>query len=251
MFKKQSTSLPLSNFVEIMYGGQSITFQKHVTGAFQADLEKKKAALEKNKSRGKRRSKTVARRDDFFQFYSWECVSLVTVDATTLDFVISDCADMMAFLSIMSRHIYKLKEDTQSHSMMRIFSWLKLKMKLAHEAFMSSVEMKDVVAKAIHQTVAEKSILTRSNLQKFIQNENGMSNTIKDKYSLLLQMENDTSQRENLESLTAKCLIKLEDGMKVKQLTSYITKNSNLDAYQCEQLSELIRKFSESRDQVD
>lgn len=64
-------------------------------------------------------------------------------------------------------------------------------------------------------------------------------------------MENDTSQKENLESLTAKCLIKLEDGMKVKYLTSYITNNSNLYADQCGQLSELIEKFSESRDQVD
>ena len=44
--------------------------------------------------------------DETGLFYSWECVSLVKMNGSTLDLVIPSSEDLMSFLHIIHRHIY-------------------------------------------------------------------------------------------------------------------------------------------------
>jgi hypothetical protein len=84
---------------------------------------------------------------------AWECISLVTIKGTTLDFVIIDPEHMMTLLSFLCKKIYKLKNDTEWKAIMRVYQWLKFKMKLGFECHTRKIEIREVVIGAIIKTI--------------------------------------------------------------------------------------------------
>ena len=107
----------------------------------------------------------------------------------------------MALVSVLIQHIYKPKDESELHDFMRIFVWLKFKMKLSYEFYSQRLEMNEVVTNAIHKTVEENCNVARSELQIFL-----------DSYHF--------SKREYLMTVIAKSLIKLEDGLPPNHLTA-------------------------------
>ena len=102
-----------------------------------------------------------------FGFYPWECLSLVTVNGTTLDFVITDSNKMMALLAILSRTIYNLEADKDFNDLMRIYLQLKFKMKLSYECYRKKVKLEEVIIRGIKKTVKERCNLAITDLQEF------------------------------------------------------------------------------------
>ena len=78
---------------------------------------------------------------------------MVTVNGTTLDFVITDSSEMMALLAILSRTIYKLEADKDFNDLMRIYLQLKFKMKLSYECYRSKAKLGDIIIRGIKKTV--------------------------------------------------------------------------------------------------
>jgi len=60
------------------------------------------------------------------------------------------------------------------HSIMNLFLWLKLKMKLGYEFYNRRLEVNELVVKAIYKTVEESCIVARSELQRFLHKNDGM-----------------------------------------------------------------------------
>ena len=47
------------------------------------------------------------RADKIEEFHSWECISLIGENGSTLDFVIKDEGHMMAVLNVLGKYIYQ------------------------------------------------------------------------------------------------------------------------------------------------
>ena len=86
---------------------------------------------------------------DLEPYQSWECISLLRKNKTTFDLVIKDQHELMAFIHVVYRHLYQPK-DSRFLAFYRI---LKFKMKVAYEAWMSRISIKDLFLRAIFKTL--------------------------------------------------------------------------------------------------
>lgn len=82
-------------------------------------------------------------------FYAWECLSLFKKDGTTLDLVIKDDKSLMTLLCIFMRLIYRQPDCSQ----MKLFQFLKLKMKLSYQCYKRKTIFSNHIVKAINKTV--------------------------------------------------------------------------------------------------
>ena len=57
---------------------------------------------------------------------------------------------------------------------MNLFIWLKVKMKLGYEFYNQRLEVTELFVKAIYKTVEENCQVARSELQRFLQKNDGM-----------------------------------------------------------------------------
>ncbi len=89
---------------------------------------------------------------------------MVTINGTTLDFVITDSSKMMALLSILSRTIYKRQADKDINDIMRIYLQLKFKMKLSYECYRRKTKLGDIIIQGIKKTVKERCNLAITDL---------------------------------------------------------------------------------------
>lgn len=97
---------------------------------------------------------------------------------------------------------------------MNLFLKLKLKMKLGYEYYNRRLEVDVLIVKAIYKTVEESCNVARSELQRFLQKDDGMP-------FIMMQASEEVElggkmpieHRDDLVTVTAKCLIKLEDGL--------------------------------------
>lgn len=81
-------------------------------------------------------------------------------------------------------------------------------MKLGYEFYNQRLEVDELIIKAIYKTVEESCNVARSELQRFLQKDDGMP-------LIMMQASEEIEQagKDDLETVTAKCLIQLEDGM--------------------------------------
>ena len=87
-------------------------------------------------------------------------------------------------------------------------------MKLGYEFYNRRLEVDELIIKAIYKTVEESCIVARSELQIFLQKDDGMPYILmqaSEQIELVGKMP--IAHRDDLNTVTAKCLIKLEDGL--------------------------------------
>ena len=82
-------------------------------------------------------------------FYPWECISIYRKNMTCLDLVINDFNYVLALLHILHVRVYK----PSSHDFMKLYKQLKLKMKLAFEAWNRKIELNTLLHYAILKTL--------------------------------------------------------------------------------------------------
>lgn len=85
---------------------------------------------------------------------------------STLDFVIKDETHMFHFFNYVYGHIYHLQDEKSEY--MRVFRWIKFKMKLGFECWRRQCKLQDLIKQAIMQTIDESRALAIANLQKHL-----------------------------------------------------------------------------------
>ena len=143
---KGPTKVPLSSIVGIIYGGSSMTFT----------LRKKKLIKNMRKKRKYIDSMDVnfSQKQEIFEkldtskdtdygennegdtstpvFYSWECLSFLRSNGTTLDLAIHQTSYLMALIHVVHKHVYNPPPDID---FLYPYKILKFKMKIAYESW--------------------------------------------------------------------------------------------------------------------
>ena len=78
---------------------------------------------------------TVLEENDVFQ--AWECVSLRKKNGTTFDLVIKNMNNLMAFIHVLHRSVYKTSTSRQLH----LYKMHKFRMKMEFESWNRGLTM--------------------------------------------------------------------------------------------------------------
>ena len=88
--------------------------------------------------------------DDSHIFYSWECVSFLRENGTTLDIVVQNSQHMMALIHIVHNNI---KDAEPKEGFMFNYKIMKFKMKLAYESWVKRIKLNELIWRAIFKTI--------------------------------------------------------------------------------------------------
>ena len=97
-------------------------------------------------------------------FYSWECVSLVKANNTTLDLVIECGPSLLALIHVVHRHVYQ----SQDIEFLYLYKMMKFKMKLAYECWIKKIRIGELIQRAIFKTIVDYQCLSAYHLKKFL-----------------------------------------------------------------------------------
>ena len=89
---------------------------------------------------------------------------------STLDFVVKDEANMMALLHVTGRQFYNQADG----DFLRIFRFLKMKMKMGYECWLQGKDFKQLVIDSINKSIEEKLSLASAQIQKCINVDDGV-----------------------------------------------------------------------------
>ena len=84
-------------------------------------------------------------------FYSWECISFVKKNGTTLDLVIPSSPDLLALIHIVHKHVHRETDN----KFLYIYKLLKFKMKLAYESWIKRISLGELIQRAVFKTLVQ------------------------------------------------------------------------------------------------
>jgi len=185
-FRPTLRKLKLTHLRDFLYGGVSSTFKKHSKANIKLmDARRIKESVSTRKmeksyslrlkelsgtypeNQEKNVSPTVSPDEEISDgckvFYPWESISIYRSNMTSLDLVINDYNYVMALLHILHVRVFK----PSSLDFMKIYKQLKLKMKLAYEAWNRKIELNSLIHYAILKTLQQKMADSTKALHKF------------------------------------------------------------------------------------
>ena len=136
---QSSTSVKLSKFSDLSYGGKSENFKKH-RRLMRRDVELRATQNPNDAATESNKTSCMYEQDDIW--YPWKCVSLVRKDGTTLDLTIGDDCNMLAFIHSIFRLVCKPPLES---NFLREFKLNKIKMKLNFEAKASQMHLRHML----------------------------------------------------------------------------------------------------------
>ncbi|CDW84009.1 UNKNOWN [Stylonychia lemnae] len=107
-------------------------------------------------------------------FYSWECVSLMTLKRT-YDFVITERTEMLAFINCIQNIIYihhLKRKQTITIPKYWYYKILMFKMKISYMAWVQKIQFSEVLLRAINKTVEQQKHQVIAELRAFRMTEN-------------------------------------------------------------------------------
>ena len=160
---KGPTKISLDSIKSILYGGTSMTFKMHRAKVIQKLRAQRKHYTDQEFGPKQAIFEDCANYDDSEIsegdenlndgdsdiFHSWECVSFIRKNGTTLDLRMKDHNNLLALIHVVYKHVYE-PIDTSFLTLYRI---LKCRMKVAYEAYMQRISIKDVLLRAIFKTL--------------------------------------------------------------------------------------------------
>lgn len=85
-------------------------------------------------------------------FYSWECLTFVKKNETTLDLVIECGPSLLALIHVVHRHIYQCRDN----EFLYLYKMMKFKMKLAYECWIKKIRLGELIQRAIFKTIIDQ-----------------------------------------------------------------------------------------------
>ena len=160
---KGPTKISLDSIKSVLYGGTSMTFKMHRAKVIQQLRSQRKHYTDQKYGERQAIFEDCANYDDSEisegeeepsrekedMFYSWECVSFIRKNGTTLDLRIKDHKHLLALIHVVYKHVYEPRDT----SFLTLFRILKCRMKIAYEAYMQRISIKDVLLRAIYKTL--------------------------------------------------------------------------------------------------
>ena len=106
-------------------------------------------------------------------FYSWECISLIRSNGTTLDLVIPDQSHLMALIHFTHMHVDKPEEKLgeKMKNFLSVYKKLKFKMKLSYESWNRRITLGQLIQNAVFKTLVQIYRITGFQLQKFLKSD--------------------------------------------------------------------------------
>ena len=98
-------------------------------------------------------------------FYSWECVSLLRENGTTLDLVIQNSQNLMALIHVVRKNIDGLEFQ---EGIMFSYKLMKFKMKLAFESWNKKIKLNELIWRAIFKTIVQRQCIAANALLVFL-----------------------------------------------------------------------------------
>ena len=111
---------------ELVYGGITSSFQQHL----QLKTGDKSAGICRDLKQQE------------VKFEPWQCISLVRINGTTLDFTVDDTVEAMSMIHVCYRLIKKLSERCV---FMPTFLNMRVKMKIGYQCWKDNIVFKDMV----------------------------------------------------------------------------------------------------------
>ena len=139
-----STSLKVSKFNDVTYGGRTENFKKHrriLRRQFQLNL-KYNNPNDAESSATSMRSMSIQPYSKEDCWYAWKCVSLIRADGKTLDISIADDKSLICFLHAVYHLICKPPAKSK---FLRDFKMQKIKMKLNFEARQTHLHLSHMI----------------------------------------------------------------------------------------------------------
>eukprot|EP00347_Sterkiella_histriomuscorum_P011379 403372679 len=152
-------------------------------------------------------------------FYCWECVSLVT-QKRTIDFVIENRNDMLTFINAMKTLIletiqaklakpkYRFLANTFQDLPLQYYKFLMFKMKLSYMAWVQRIQLKDILLRAINNTVEQQKYQVIQELKAFRMTENLNYDVLKAKEKSVLKRMSVFVNNKDMKVLQGKTDVK-------------------------------------------